>query len=69
MRPKLGFLKWGCLFLRGTWVAQSVKHLPLARVTIPESGIEPMCQSPYLAESLLLSLAHPTYAFSQINNL
>lgn len=50
--------------LRGTWMAQSVKHVPSAQVRILGSWDPSLCQALCLAKSLLLllSLALPTPA-------
>ena len=54
--------------LWGTWVAQSVKHLPLAQVLIPGSWDRApnlvLCSVESLLLPLLLPAAPPTCAFS-----
>ena len=55
----------------GTWVAQLVKHLPLAQVMIPGSWDQALHPAPFSAGSLLLPFplpaALPTYGFSLSN--
>ena len=49
---------------RGTWVAQSVKHLPLAQVMISGSWDGAPCQGPCSVGSLFLPLSlllHPPF--------
>ena len=48
---------------RGAWVAQSVKHLPLAQVMTPSPGIKPCInQAPCSVGSLLVPLPPLVYA-------
>ena len=49
----------------GTWVAQLVKRLPLAQVTIPRSWDRALSQAPHSAGSLLLPLL--VLSLSQMN--
>ena len=49
------------------WVAQLVKRLPLARVTIPGSWDRVPHQAPCSAGSLLLSLPLPACGLSLTN--
>ena len=55
----------------GTWVAQPVKCLPLARVMTWGPGIEPCVRFPAPEGSLLLPLPPPACSlpFSQINKI
>ena len=50
--------------LEGAWVAQSVKHLPLAQVTILESQDLALHGAPYSAGSLFLPLPPPALCLS-----
>ena len=54
---------------RGAWVAQSVKHLPLAQVVVTESWDQDPSQAPCSVGSLLLPLPLPllVLTLSQIN--
>ena len=47
----------GIINLRGTWVAQMVKHLLLAQVMILGSWDQAPCQAPHSVGSLLLLYA------------
>ena len=61
------------ILLRGTWVAQSVKHLPSAQVRIPGSWDRILHWAPCSAGSLLLPLPFLllviSLSLSQINNI
>jgi len=54
---------------RDAWVAQSVKHLPLAQVMIPGSWDGALHPAPCSAESLLLPLPLSLLLFSLLLTL